>query len=77
VLVESGWEITRVVESEFTLSFASGTALLRHPLVGFFKDGWLRVTDDEKVWASIEEQLNAVRPLRMRIPMLYAEGVRR
>ena len=25
----------------------------------------------------IEEQLNAASPLRMRIPMLYAEGVRR
>lgn len=74
--VESGWEIARIVESEFHLSFASGTALLRHPLVGFFKDGWLRVTDDEGVWASIEEKLNADRPLRMRIPMLYAEGVR-
>lgn len=76
ILIESGWEITRIVESDFALSFANGTALLRHPLVGFFKDGWLRVTDDAQVWASIEEKLNADRPLRMRIPMLYAEGVR-
>ncbi len=77
VLTGSGWEISRIVESEFELSFANGTALLRHPLVGFFRDGWLRVTDDEKVWASIEEKLNAGGPLRMRVPMLYAEGVRR
>ena len=77
ILAESGWQLARVVESSFELSFASGTALLRHPLVGFFKDGWLRVTDDQQVWASIEEKLNAGRPLRMRIPMLYAEGVRR
>lgn len=77
VLIDGGWEISRIVESSFELSFASGTALLRHPLVGFFKDGWLRVTDDANVWASIEEKLNAGRPLRMKIPMLYAEGVRR
>jgi arsenite methyltransferase len=70
-----GFEVTRVVEDEFYLKFATGTALLRHPLVSFFKDGWLRVTDDADVWAAIEERLNAASPLRMRIPMLYAEGV--
>jgi SAM-dependent methyltransferase len=76
-LRDGGFDVTRVVEDEFYLKFANGTALLRHPLVSFFKDGWLGVTDDVRVWASIEEQLNAASPLRMRIPMLYAEGVRR
>ncbi|MEA2464952.1 MAG: hypothetical protein QOJ98_2699 [Acidobacteriota bacterium] len=76
-LRDGGFEVTRVVEDELYLKFATGTALLRHPLVSFFKDGWLRVTDDTNVWASIEERLNAASPLRMRIPMLYAEGVRR
>lgn len=76
-LTGGGFSITRVIESEFFLRFADGTALLGHPLVSFFKDGWLAVTDDPQVWARIEEQLNAASPLRMRIPMLYAEGVRR
>jgi arsenite methyltransferase len=76
-LREGGFELTRVVEGEFYLKYATGTALLRHPLVSFFKEGWMRVTDDAAVWATIEERLNAASPLRMRIPMLYAEGVRR
>lgn len=71
-----GFAVTRVIESEFFLRFANGTALLSHPLVSFFKDGWLAVTDDAQVWGAIEEKLNAASPLRMRIPMLYAEGVR-
>jgi hypothetical protein len=60
----------------FFLSFADGTAMLRHPLVGFFLEGWRTVTEDPGVWRAIETKLNASRPLRMRIPMLYAEGVR-
>lgn len=75
-LRDGGFEVTRVVEDEFDLKFATGTALLRHPLVSFFRDGWLDVTADAGVWAAIEEKLNAASPLRMRIPMLYAEGVR-
>jgi ubiquinone/menaquinone biosynthesis C-methylase UbiE len=77
LLSEGGFEVMKVIESEFFLRFATGTALLAHPLVSFFKDGWLAVTDDGAVWAKIEAQLNAAGPLRMRIPMLYAEGVRR
>jgi ubiquinone/menaquinone biosynthesis C-methylase UbiE len=77
LLTDGGFHLTRVVEDEFFLSFANGTALLNHPLVSFFKEGWLRVTDDPQVWSAIEEKLNAAGPLRMRIPMLYAEGVRR
>lgn len=76
LLTDAGFAITNVVEDEFFLHFANGTAMLRHPLVGFFKDGWLRVTDDVHVWRAIEQKLNAVSPLRMRVPMLYAEGVR-
>lgn len=77
LLEDGGFRVTRVFEDEFFLTFASGTALLRHPLVGFFKDGWLGVTKDEAVWATIERKLNDASPLRMRVPMLYAEGVRR
>ena len=76
LLTDAGFAISKVVEGEFFLHFANGTAMLRHPLVGFFLDGWRGVTTDEEVWRTIEQRLNAVSPLRMRIPMLYAEGVR-
>lgn len=77
LLVDANFAITKVVEDEFHLHFANGTAMLRHPLVSFFMDGWRGVTADEDVWRSIEQKLNAAGPLRMRIPMLYAEAVRR
>ncbi|MDQ3280448.1 MAG: methyltransferase domain-containing protein [Acidobacteriota bacterium] len=77
LLSDGGFEVTRVIEDSFHLHFATGTALLQHPLVSFFKDGWLRVTSDEEVWRRIEEKLNAASPLRMRIPTLFAEGVKR
>lgn len=75
LITDAGFKLDKVVESEFHLHFADGTAMLRHPLVGFFKDGWLAVTSDENVWKTIEEKLNAgPKPLRFRIPMLYAQG---
>lgn len=77
MLLGAGFALTKVVESAFDLRFADGTAMLRHPLVGFFKDGWLGVTEDGEVWERVERKLNAASPLRMRIPMLYAEGVLR
>jgi len=77
LLVHGGFQITKVVEDEFFLRFADGTAMFRHHLVQFFYDGWRGVTDDPAIYAAIEEKLNAASPLRMRIPMLYAEGVRR
>lgn len=75
LLTGAGFALTNVVEGEFHLHFADGTAMLRHPLVGFFADGWRAVTDDAEVWRTIESKLNAgPKPLRFRIPMLYAEG---
>ena len=76
LLLDAGFHITQMVEDAFFLSFADGTAMLRHPLVGFFLEGWRTVTEDAEVWRVIEAKLNAASPLRMRIPMLYAEGVR-
>jgi ubiquinone/menaquinone biosynthesis C-methylase UbiE len=76
-LINAGFTAARMVEDAFFLSFADGTAMLRHPLVGFFLEGWSGVTDDAEVWREIESRLNAASPLRMRVPMLYAEGVRK
>ena len=77
MLLRSGFTVSRVVEDEFFLPFADGTAFFRHHLVQFFIDGWRGVTDDPAIYAALEAKLNAASPLRMRIPMLYAEGVRR
>ena len=76
LLIRGGFKISRVVEGEFYLRFADGTAMFRHHLVQFFLDGWRGVTDDPAIYAALEARLNAVSPLRMRVPMLYAEGVR-
>jgi len=76
LLLHAGFRLTNVVEDEFILPFADGTAMLAHPLVSFFKDGWLGVTGDAEVWRAIETKLNAAAPLRMRVPALYAEAVR-
>ena len=76
LLIRGGFRIAGVVEDEFYLRFADGSAMFRHPLVQFFYDGWRGVTDDDAVFAAIEERLNAASPLRFRVPMLYAEAVR-
>jgi ubiquinone/menaquinone biosynthesis C-methylase UbiE len=72
----AGFRITNVVEGEFFLPFADGSAMLRHPLVNFFLWGWRGVTDERAIYARIEERLNDASPLRMRIPTLYVEAVR-
>jgi ubiquinone/menaquinone biosynthesis C-methylase UbiE len=77
LLRRHGFAISRVVEDEFFLKFADGTAMFRHHLVQFFLDGWRSVTDDPAIYAALEAKLNAASPLRMRIPMLYVEAVRR
>ena len=76
LLENAGFEVTRTIEDEFFLKFASGTAMFRHFLVQFFVEGWRSVVDDDAVYARLEQQLNAASPLRFRIPMLYAEAVR-
>ena len=76
LVLGSGFRLTKVVEGEFDLRWASGTAMFRHPLVQFFLDGWRSVTDDPAIYAELERKLNARGEVRQRIPMLYVEGVR-
>lgn len=76
LITGAGFQMTRVVESKFELPFADGSAMFRHPLVNFFLWGWRSVTEDRSIYEHLEEALNAESPLRMTIPMLYAEGVR-
>jgi arsenite methyltransferase len=76
LVIGAGFRLTKVVESEFTLRWASGGAMFRHPLVSFFLEGWHGVTDDPAIYASLEEKLNARGEVRQRVPMLYVEAVR-
>jgi arsenite methyltransferase len=77
LLIDGGFRMTRLVASNFNLRFADGTAMFRHHLVQFFLDGWKGVTDDPGIYAQLEKKLNAASPLKMQVPMLYAEAVRR
>lgn len=74
LVTDAGFRVVRVVEDEFFLRWANGTAMFRHPLVGFFLEGWHTVTADPAVYAELERRLNARGPVRQRIPMLYVEG---
>jgi arsenite methyltransferase len=76
LLTGAGFRVTKAVEDEFFLRWAGGTAMFRHPLVGFFLEGWRGVTEDAAVYAELERRLNARGEVRQRIPMLYVEAVR-
>ncbi|HEX7154850.1 MAG TPA: class I SAM-dependent methyltransferase [Thermoanaerobaculia bacterium] len=76
LLAEGGFHVTRVIESEFHLRFADGSAMFRHHLVNFFMWGWRGVTGDPAIYAAMEAELNRRAPLKMRIPMLLMEGVK-
>lgn len=76
LLEDAGLHVTQIAEREFFIPFATGTAMLRHSLVQFFLDGWKSVTDDARIWSRVEKRLNDASPLKMTVPMLYAEGVR-
>lgn len=76
LVIDAGFRLTKVVEDELFLRWASGSAMFRHPLVQFFLDGWRSVTDDPAIYAELERKLNARGEVRERIPMLYVEAAR-
>lgn len=81
MLSDTGFRTTKVVEEQFTMRYADGSALLRHPLtrIGFL-DAWRAVVSPENersVFNRLEERLNAMAGeggLRLTVPMLYIEG---
>ncbi len=77
-LVENaGFDVRRMAERQFSLTFVDGRAMLRHSLVKWFLDGWRgALGSDRKMWSRIEQRLNEIAPLRFTVPMLYIEGVR-
>jgi arsenite methyltransferase len=84
-LVVAGYEITRVIEDQFTLRYLNGSALMRHWLTRIgFMDGWRSIldkSDEEVVFIALERNLNAIAEidgeLRLSVPMLYLEGKRK
>jgi len=77
LLNSGGFEITRVVERETVLRFASGTALLNHHFIKLaFLDAWKKVvsTRQREVFAKLRDRLDAMGELRLTIPMAYVEG---
>jgi arsenite methyltransferase len=80
LLSAGGFEVTRVVEREGTMRFASGTALLNHHFIKLgFLDGWKSVVPENtrETFARLLERLNARDELRLTIPMAYVEAVAR
>lgn len=81
-LEKANFRVTKVVEREFQMIFADGSALLRHWLVRLgFMDGWREVIDaplQQKVFTELENKLNQLAAtegnLKMTVPMLYLEA---
>lgn len=77
LLNSGGFEITRVVERETVLRFASGTALLNHHFIKLaFLDAWKNIVvgREREVFARLRDRLDALEELRLAIPMAYVEG---
>jgi hypothetical protein len=56
------------------MTFANGSALLRHPLTRWF--GWREIVgeeDFERIFSAIEARID--RPFRTTVPMMYIEGL--
>lgn len=78
LLDSAGFAVRRVVESAFTMRYATGTALLKHAFIQFgFLPGWQGVVpeaDRERVFAELERRLNEIPPLTLTIPCAYVEA---
>jgi len=80
LLESGGFEVTRVVEREGAMRFASGTALFDHHFIKLgFLDAWKKVVPGEEraVFARLRDALNARGEVRLTIPMAYIEAVTR
>lgn len=82
---QAGFSVEKTIEDGFHLRYLDGTAFFNHSLtkIGFL-DGWRSVVDaddEEKVFAALERKLNELADkngeLRMTVPMLYVEGVKK
>jgi arsenite methyltransferase len=80
LLETSGFAITRVVERESVMRFASGTALLNHYFIKLgFLDAWKKVVagNERDVFSRLRNALDDLGELRLTIPMAYVEAAAR
>ena len=81
MLERGGFTVTRIVEREGVMRFASGTALLNHHFIKLgFLDGWKKVVPgrEQTVFTRLRDTLNeqaaSTGELRLSIPMAYIEA---
>ncbi len=78
----NGFEVVKIVESQFAMRFLDGTAFLNHHFVQVgWLSTWLQLIEPAQraeVFSLLEQQLNQVAEatgeLRLQVPMLYIEG---
>ena len=79
MLGDAGFSVQRIVEHEFKMRYASGSALLQHAFIQFgFLPGWESVvaeSDRPRVFSQLEGKLNERGPLTLTIPAVYVEAV--
>jgi ubiquinone/menaquinone biosynthesis C-methylase UbiE len=82
LLAGCGFQTTRTFEQSFDMRFADGSAMLRHPLVKWFLDGWrsaIGAEQEREIFALAEAHLNTAAEressVLMTVPMLYLEAV--
>lgn len=84
VLISAGFSQIRIAQQELTMHFVNGTAFLNHH---FIQPGWLSTWQalipnyaHEEVFSRLEQRLNEFanlhQGLKLRVPMVYAEGVK-
>jgi ubiquinone/menaquinone biosynthesis C-methylase UbiE len=77
-----GFSVARSFEEGFEMRFADGSAMLRHPLVKWFLDGWREAIGPEHerdILETAEQRLDLAAEreggIMMMVPMLYLEAV--
>jgi arsenite methyltransferase len=82
LLASAGFAVTRSLEQGFEMRFADGSAMLRHPLVKWFLDGWreaIGVEHERDILETAEARLNIAAgregSIVMMVPMLFLEAV--
>jgi arsenite methyltransferase len=80
LFTDAGFAAVRLVEDSFSMRFQNGSAFFHHWLIRVgFLPAWralLPPSDERRVFATLEDRLNAAGELQFTIPMLYAEGMR-
>jgi len=77
LLESGGFEVTRVVEREGTMRFASGTALFDHHFIKLgFLDAWKKIVpgDERVTFTRLRDALNERGEVKLTIPMAYVEA---